>query len=164
MRSIVRGGLHLLGRHVRELALHDAGARARAVVQRARDAEVGELDVAGLVDEHVGRRDVAVHQAERPAGLVGHGVRVHERVGHLQHHLDGGRVADAGAAMAQHAQHARQRRAVDQLHRQVELAAVLADVEQGDDVRVHQPRRQPRLVEQHARKRRDRRRARRAAA
>ena len=44
-----------------------------------RDAEVGQVGAAGLVEQDVGRLDVAVHDA----GAVGGGQRVEQRVGEL---------------------------------------------------------------------------------
>ena len=54
-----------------------------AHVARARDAEVDDLHHAVPRDQDVLRRDVAVHDAERLAVLVGLAVRVVERLGHL---------------------------------------------------------------------------------
>ena len=69
-RSMSLRALRLLGRHVRELALELPGARRRQLARRARDAEVAEARAAVDADQHVLRRDVAVHDAERLAVVV----------------------------------------------------------------------------------------------
>ena len=102
--GVGRAGGDLLGRQVRDRA-HDrarvAGARLR---RRDREAEVGDLRLPGLGDQHVLRLDVAVHDPDP--------VRLGEPGEHLLH--DGERRGHAEGAAG--AQHVAQRAAVDQLH------------------------------------------------
>ena len=67
LAGVARAAGQLLGRHVDGGAEHHFGPRPGAVRHDgARQAEVGELDdFGGQVDEHVGRLDVAVHDAQR---------------------------------------------------------------------------------------------------
>ena len=76
------GAQRLLGRHVRDLALDDAGGGLLALALRLGDAEVGQLDLALLADEDVVRADVAVDDAQRLA-VARLGVRVGERAADL---------------------------------------------------------------------------------
>ena len=57
----------LLGAHVPGLAADHVVGHGRRHVVRAGDAEVAQLDLALEADEHVRRRDVAMHDAERLA-------------------------------------------------------------------------------------------------
>ena len=67
--SIERQPPHLLGRHVAELPLEDARLRLASLARRLRDAEVDDLDLAVVGQEHVLRAHVAVHEGggSRPA-------------------------------------------------------------------------------------------------
>ena len=83
----------LLGRHVRYLPLDAAGAGLIGELHATlRDAEIDELHVAGERNEHVVRRDVAVHDPEmiaREVALrVGVGQSRAESDGHRQRVLD----------------------------------------------------------------------------
>src|SRR5437870_12564766 len=62
--TLFRSALGLLGREVRGGA-HDRAGLGEVLlgVTGACDAEVGDLDPAGAVDQHVSRLDVAVHHA-----------------------------------------------------------------------------------------------------
>src|SRR5204863_352184 len=76
----------LLRRHVRELAFEQPRARllAQPAARRLGDAEVDQLDPALVGHEHVLRRHVAVHQAERfPVGRAARVrvVQARQRVG-----------------------------------------------------------------------------------
>ncbi len=140
---------HLLGRHVAGLALEQARARAVAALGGARDPEIDQLDLAGLRHEHVGRRDVAVHDGERLPVLVGAGVHVVERVEQLMHDVDadpGRQPPPHGRALAQHGQDVD---AVDELHGDEVLALVLAKLVDPDEARMIELRGEPGLVEEH---------------
>jgi hypothetical protein len=54
----------LLRRHVRHLAVDDAGGGLFQLQRRASQAKVGQLDLAIEADQHVGRRDIAVNQLD----------------------------------------------------------------------------------------------------
>ena len=116
---------------------------------RARNAEVRELEVAVARQQQVARADVAVHELQRHAGGVAQPMRIGQRTrglhGQVQRDVERHRVA----ARRNHAQHAAEARAFDQLHRQVQLAAVLAEVEDLDDVRVLQLTGERRFVDEH---------------
>ena len=82
-RAIDLGAAHLLGRHVRELALERARARRREPVGDLGDAEVDDLRVAVVGDEEVVRRDVAVDEAEELAVLAAQLVRRVQALGRV---------------------------------------------------------------------------------
>ena len=109
-----------------------AGGGEPGRVRVARDAEVDEVDevLAAVVDadQHVGRLDVAVHEAL--------GVRRVQRAGHLAHDPDSARRRQRALPR----EHLGEVGAVDQPHVDVELAVDLAVVVDRDDVRLGQPR------------------------
>ena len=114
----------LLGRDVVRRPQHAPVRRQPVLVQRARDAEVGDLGRALLVHEHVLRLDVAVHDA---AGVGGaEGPRDLDRVGD--------RLVDRQPAHAPDA--ALERLPLDVLEDDVGPAVLLARVDHPDDVRV----------------------------
>jgi hypothetical protein len=128
--AIDRAAGQLLGRHVRELALHDALIGGGRRVVGLGDAEVEQLDHAVGGDEDVARRHVAVHDAERRAGVVGQLVRVIEPVARL-HQQPGhdprlGGVGRGGARAG--ADHRGQRHALEVRHHQVVLVADVLEV------------------------------------
>ncbi len=153
----------LLGAHVAELALQLLRPRVLGrVLDRAPclgDAEVGDFDLALEREEHVLRRHVAVHDAERPHLLVAPPVRVVEALrdlGRYVHaHVDRQRDLVAPAAR----EDAREVEAVHVLHRDVVRVGrrcagrlrgrSLAEVEHLDDVRVRQADGELRLVDEH---------------
>src|SRR5262249_1693721 len=65
----------LLGRHVGELALHDAGCRLLGAAHHLRDSEIREACHTVDTDEDVVGGHVAMHDAERAALLVDRLVR-----------------------------------------------------------------------------------------
>ena len=72
-----------LGRHVAELAFDLPALGVELATVRLRDAEVDHLHVAGMRDDDVRRRDVAVDDPQRHTLLVEARVCVLERVAHL---------------------------------------------------------------------------------
>ncbi len=137
----------LLGRHVRELALHHA--LFLVDVARARDAEVDDLHRAVPRHQHVLRGDVAVDDAERLAELVGLAVRVVEALGHLLHDVRREPVGDAALLSRAILEQAEDVEPLDVLHRQEVRVADRAEVEDLDDVRVIEPERDLGLVDEH---------------
>ncbi len=142
-------GARLLGRHVRELALELTGAGRRELARCPRHAEIGEPRAAVDADEDVLRRDVAVHDAERLAVIVGQlvgGVQPREHVAD-----DARRDAHGHAPPGLHRarNEVREGVALHVLHDDVVALVTRADLENGHDVRVMNPGRQPRLFEEH---------------
>jgi len=128
-------GVHgLLGADVVRRAERSALARQRRVVVREGEAEVGEPRAARLVDEDVGRLDVAVHHPVLREVL--------ERL--AQGDEEPQRLALAHPAPL--AQDLRQRRAVHELHGVPPAPAGLAHVDGRDDVRMSEPRGGARLA------------------
>ena len=97
--EVERLALHLLGRHVRDLALDDADLGAPLLGHRLGDAEVEDLADAVEADDDVRRRDVAVHEAERLVAPVGGAVRVLEPLGDVGRDAHGDGERDAPAAL-----------------------------------------------------------------
>ena len=123
-----------LGSHVARAAHAQRGAADGGAVQRAGDAEVGEVGDPALGplradEQHVGRLHVAVHERL--------GVRGVERVGHLGDHVHGARRRQRTVR-----DEVREVAAVDEAHVDEELAVDLAVVVDRDDVRVVELRRQ----------------------
>ncbi len=131
----------LLRRHVRDLAVDDAGRGLLELERGRRQPEVGELDLAGVGDEDVGRGDVAVNELE-----IGERVRIGQAAAQLlddvDRDVDRERDLLLGAAVPHRAQIA----ALDEVHREEQLAVDLAGVEHGDQVPVRQLHHDLRLV------------------
>ena len=103
-------------------------------LERARDAEVGDLDGAALAEEDVLRLDVAVDEA----ALVRERQPVRDRDGELD------RAPQRQRARAD--DQVLEVLALDELEDDVLAPAVLAAVDDGDDVRVRELRDRARLV------------------
>jgi hypothetical protein len=114
--SVDRQAPHLLGRHVAELALEDARLRLAGLARGLGDAEVDELHLAVVRDEHVLRRDVAVHEVEVAAGGVLLVVRVVEALADLHGHVAGHGHGHGLAALARPVEDRAQVLAVHVLH------------------------------------------------
>jgi hypothetical protein len=129
----------LLGRHVVRRAEQRVGLRGLRVAGRGddelREAEVGQLDTALDVHEHVLGLDVAVDDA-----LV---VRVLERVADLGHDRQG--LARREAALAHQPA---QVRALDELHQQEPALARLAEIVDAHDAGMVEPREQACLAQE----------------
>ncbi len=102
-----------------------------------RQAEVGQLRFALLVDQHIGRLDVAVDYVV----AVGVGQRLRQLADDLNGLLDW-QDTPIGLRLEQRFQRA----ARDEVHGDVVVRAVLPGVEDTDDVGVRQPGRRPRLA------------------
>ena len=83
------------------------------------------------------------------AVVVARGVRVVERAQDRKRDVQADVERDRPRRVGRGANEARAGRAVDVLHRHVELAVLLAEVEHLDDVRVAEARADPRLVDEH---------------
>jgi hypothetical protein len=147
--AIDRQAAHLLGRHVAELALEDAGLGLLALARRLGDAEVDQLHLALEGDEDVLRADVAVDQVEVAAALVALVVRVVQALADLHDHEAGlghrHRLVDRAAPVEDVPEIA----TVDVLQRDVVRAVDDTEVEDLGDVRVVQLNRDLRLVDEH---------------
>ena len=123
--------LQLFGRHVVRRADGQAAGRQRDLVlglaEQLGDAEVGDLHPALRVEQDVLRLDVAVQDAF----VVGELERL-ANLRHEHHRLLRGEPARLHRLAQVYAVH--------ELHQQVEEPAGLAEVMDGDDVRVVQPR------------------------
>ncbi len=120
----------LLGRHVARRSDHRADLRDVRIVEAARDAEIGDHHalretVDRPLDEHVVRLEIAMHDPDRVRG----------REAFAQLHRDRQQAPPRHRARRE----LRERRALDQLHRQELHARVLADVEHARDVAVLDP-------------------------
>ena len=140
----------LFGRHVRELALDGARARAGLAQLGLRDPEVDDLDHALEADDQVLRRDIAVDDVERltvrrlVVRVVQPGRGLREHVEHQWH----GDLA-AGQPLGGAAHDHRERQAGEELHDHEVAVLVLAQLHGLDDVRVVEAGREPGLVQEH---------------
>jgi hypothetical protein len=125
-----RGRAEPLGGHVVQRTDGRAGSGQAGAVDRAGDPEVDQVDevrgVLGAGAQHVGRFDVAVHQAVRVRGV--------QRRGDLGDHVHGRRRVERAAR-----QHRAQVGALDQPHVDEQLATDLAVAVDRDDVRLAEP-------------------------
>ena len=127
----------LLRRHVRDLALEDTGLRLLGLVRRLGDAEIDDLHLAIVGEEHVLRVDVAVHDLERRAGVILQVVRVLERREDLADHPQVHRAGEGAVAeLLAPPDHALERAALEVLHRHEVAPVLLADLVRLHDVRV----------------------------
>ena len=138
----------LLGRHVAKLSFELTDVGATLELRGARDAEVRQLDRAGTVDEQVSRRHVPVNERQRLA-LVARGVGVLEPAQHAERDVERDLERDVLAARRRGPDQTRAGRPVDVLHGHVELAVLLAEVEDRHDVRVGEASRDAGLVDEH---------------
>ncbi len=135
-----------LGRHVRPLAYDQ---RLGVLGDRGhRDAEVQQLHRAVVAEDDVVRRDVAMHDRQPVPGKVGRPVGVMQRLRDLANDEAGLAERHRRLARAQLLGHFAQVAAVHEFHREVQSAADLADVEHLDDVRVHEPARNFRFIQE----------------
>ena len=102
------------------------------------DAEVGQVRVAVLVEQHVAGLDVPVHEPAAVGGV--------ERVGDLGEQGEGALRAEPALALEQRAQVA----ALHVAHGDIELPVVLAGLVDGDDARVLQGGGEPGLLQEAA--------------
>jgi hypothetical protein len=133
----------LLRGQIRRAPEDHAGDRVLLLEDAAGQAEVGQLHVAHVCQEDVGRRDVAVDQLEITVG-----VHVRQRARHLTHHVQGDVQRDALARAHAAVPDLAQVLALDQLHGDVELAADVAGVERRHQRRVRQAQHHLGLVEE----------------
>jgi hypothetical protein len=134
--------------------LERAGLRLRLAALRVRDAEVAQLHVAALRQEDVRGRDVAMHDVHRLALHVARVVRVVEGLEDLVDHEDGQVPRHVQLLLRARPQEAQRVGAVDELEGDEVLPAHVAEVEDLDDLRVRELRRQLRLVDEHRDERR----------
>ena len=139
----------LLRRHVIVLALDDPDGGLLAAHGRLGDAEVDDLHLAGVRQEDVLRRDVAVDDAHRAAAGVALAVRVVEAGADLLADIGRGLDGHDALELRRLAQDLEQIAAVDVLHRDVVGVADLAQVEDVRDVHVLELDRDLGLVDQH---------------
>lgn len=135
-------GLHLLGRDVRDATLQRSRAALRCGRRRSR-AEIDDLGRAVVADDHVLRRDVAMDDLERLAGLVLEGVRVPEACGEVLDDVDRDRARDPGRPAAGTRTDARKRLSFDVLEEEERAVGILTGLRGPRDVRVLQARGEP---------------------
>ena len=127
------------------------GRQGAARLGRPGDPEVEDLHGAGEGDHDVVGADVAVDDADRRAVVVALVVGVGEAGRGLMGDVGGDHRRDPLAAAGDRVEEAHQVDALDQLHRQVEVAVDLAEVEDLDDVGVVEAEGDLRLVDEHPR-------------
>ncbi len=149
---VERALCELLGRHVRDLALHDADDGAHVAERALGDAEVRDLHLALDRHEDVTGRDVAMDHAEGRAVLVGAAMRVVQALERLDRdaHGVGGREPRC-ARVAARAEEATEVEPLDELHREEPSLVDLPEVERAHDVRVCEPHRDAGLVHEEPR-------------
>ncbi len=140
---VERLAARLLGRHVRVLAAQDRRvfASAQAALVGARDAEVGELHVALVAEEDVLGRDVAMDDLHRAAVVAPAAMRVIERLGGLSDDPEAQREREALGASSAPRHRLAEVLAVHVLHRDEVRPPLLAELEDLDDARMGEARR-----------------------
>ena len=148
---VERLSARLLRGHVRDLALELAALRLLADARVALgDAEVDDLHVTRERHDDVLRGDVPVDDPEVRAVEIALVVRVREAGAHAEHDREGVLERELEDALLLHLTHdGAEVLSVDVLHRDEVLTVRLPDVEDLDDVRVRERRRDARLVQQH---------------
>jgi hypothetical protein len=145
---IERPARDLLGCHVRDLPLHEAGLRLTPLPGRFRDAEVEDLHLAVERHHHVVRRHVTMHDRDRLPVVVGELVRVVKADERLRQHVGRDRKRHRGRSRRALADGV-ERLPFEVLHLQEVVLPVEADLVGLHDVRVMQARRQSPLFEEH---------------
>ena len=140
----------LLRRHVGEFALDGAGLGLLIAQVALGDAEVDELHDPVVGDEDVMRVDVAMDDMQGVAVVPMQRVGVGEGLTGLHHHVDDVAHRNMLSALAAAVDHGAPGGAVDVLHRQEDMAMVVADVVDLDDVWRRQHRLEPGFVHEHA--------------
>jgi len=131
--------------HVHELAQDHAGVGALRRERALGQAEVDDLHLALVAHQHVLRRHVAVHQAQRVAVVVLLAMRVGQRVEHAQEDLQAQPHRHALAARLDAGEQRAQVLAVHELQRDVAPAVDRAHVGHLGDGAVLQVEQHPRL-------------------
>ena len=139
---VLRGFLNDSGHSVDvgDFSLERTALNAAREIRGFGDAEVGELDLAGVAEKHVRGRDVAVDDAGGVAFFV-YGVREVERGRERVCDVRREARVERFSTSAQMAQHRTEVGAFDQLEREVVGAVGDAEVEHACDVPVMQERR-----------------------
>ncbi len=139
----------LLRRHVCELAFERPGARLREPIGNLRDPEIDDLRVAVVSEEEVVRRDVSMDETEQLPALstkLVSRVKALRRIGANARRKVG---RDELPVFLASAHDLTKRLAVEVFHRDPIGVVVLPEVEHLRHVRVVDPRRDTRLVEEH---------------
>lgn len=111
--------------------------------QHLHDAEVGQLHHAGVRDQHVARRDVAMHQPHRLAVQCDAVFQLGKRFGHRFADVRRDRHRDRSLVANGADQQLAERSAVDPFHRQEAIGAHFSEVESLHDVRMIEQRGDP---------------------
>jgi hypothetical protein len=146
--AVDRAPQDLFGRGVGKLALEDAGLGRALAVRCLGHAEIHQLHLPVIGDEHILRADVAVHDVQGRAVEVPQLVRVVQPGQHLAEdvQVDVQRQPARGThTVEKHAE----RLAIQVLHREKVPVAFLIHLERLHDVRVLEPRSESRLVHEH---------------
>ena len=139
----------MLGRHVAELAFENSGLGLGCLAGRLGDAEVDELDLALVSNQHVLWRDVAVDEIERPPLGVALVVRVVQPLANLHDHEAHLSLGHGLGVPVQVVEDAPQVAPVDILEGDEVRVVHLTEIEDLGDVRVLQLHRDLRLVDEH---------------
>ena len=136
----------LLGRQIGQLAVDDPRRGPLHLEDRHRQPEVGQLHLARVGEQHVGRRDIAVDQLE-VLERVGVDQRPRDLLDDVDRDVDREGDPLVGAAVPGR----QQVLPVDVLHRQEDLSALHAGIEHADHVPVREAQRDQGLVPEPAR-------------
>jgi hypothetical protein len=135
-------------RHVSDLPLHQPGARLAQARRGLGDPEVGEARDAVDPHQDVLRREVAMHEPDRRAGLVAQLVGGVQAVQRVDEDAQGHRRWRTHTSALGGAEQPDERGALDVLHHQAHVRPILGGVEDGHHVGVTDPRRQIGLLHQ----------------
>ncbi len=140
---------HLLGRHVAELALENAGLGLGRFARCLGNSEVDQLHFALVPDEHVLRGHIPVHEVEVAALGVALVVRVIQALAKLHDEVADLLHGHGLPALAKVIEDAAQVAPVDVFERDEKAVVDFAEVENLGDVRVLQLHGDLRLVDEH---------------
>jgi hypothetical protein len=139
----------LLGRDVADFSLELAGDGVTRRVAAVVDAEVGNLHLPDLADEHVVRSDISVHEVERAAPRIASRMQEREPAQNFSQNEQHGPEVDGAMSFEQSVDEIAAREPVHELERHEQASIDLSKIENFDNVRVRQAGLDARFLAEH---------------